>query len=147
MRKILFRGRTKDGEWLFGDLLRNRAGMFAVVPPFKPDMSNECSYYEVLPRTIGQYTGLKDRNGKKIFEGDIVRWDDDSRGKYWTFAVVCFDPDIKLDCRPISSICGVKNSFRGIFSFGNFIYRDTELYIEVIGNIHDNTELLKEEAK
>jgi len=90
----------------------------------------------------GLYTGLKDKNGKEIYERDVVRWDDESDGEYWRVCEIKWrkahytlvgyshtpgDPDSK---HPVS------------FDFGAFIYeRDGEL--EVIGNIYENPEPIK----
>ena len=73
MREILFRGKRKnDGEWMYGFPVRiyDYGGLVWDMHPF--NTNEECTM-EVVPSTIGQFTGLTDNNGKKIFEGDIVR--------------------------------------------------------------------------
>lgn len=127
MREIKFRGKSlATGEWLYGDLLRNEKGAFAVVPPFKMNAHNECSDYEVNPDTIGQYTGLKDKNGREIYEGDVVRFlDADNKVK---------NEEVRFGgggFTPVVEICWMAD-IEGMF-------------VEVIGNIHDNPELLEED--
>lgn len=131
MREILFRGKRIDnGEWVEGnifipDKLTNRE------PPTEILVGTNVVRisYEVDPETVGQYTGLTDKNGKKIFEGDIVKTDKFSEPNKQYI--------IKYDLQ-----------------FGAFIGQDRyNLYFvtfdgdsgefEVIGNIHDNPELLK----
>ena len=78
-------------------------------------------------------TGLEDKNGVLIFEGDIVKWGHlkGSKENPIRIADVRINPDIQF------------NSNLGIFKYGNFIYSDTENHLEIIGNIHDNPELME----
>jgi uncharacterized phage protein (TIGR01671 family) len=82
-----------------------------------------------------QYTGIKDRNGKEIYESDMVKWGDlpDSQEYNIRIAEVKFNPDIQLDCKNIPH--------PHVFRWGNFAYGGKQL--EVIGNIYENPELLK----
>ena len=119
MRKILFRGKRLDnGEWVYGllvDILKECARLRMVVNGF-------VKYITVKSSTIGQYTGLTDKNGKKIFEGDII-FDPETKENY----IVEFDE---------GGFCAGDMFLQAYISFDEF---DSE----VIGNIHDNPELLK----
>ena len=131
MREILFRGKLKDkdewiGEWIEGiycpcywDLYMRR-----VEKPRIIILSNKGKtdglWREVIPETVGQYTGLTDKNGKRIFEGDIVRYEDD-------IGYVIYNGD---DARFL------------VDSPNMYISMDYSNEFEVIGNIHDNPELL-----
>lgn len=127
MREILFRGkRVNNGEWVEGSLLRR-------TPLIATYASNDTSIpgyiCEVIPESVGEYTGLRDKNGKKIFEHDIVRIA--VCGTYDNY-VISYD---KENARFVVGDTG--------FAFWSYI----STKIEVIGNIHDNPELLKGEIK
>lgn len=123
MRKILFKGkRTDSGEWVYGDF-RNTNGMNPH-NAFIVTYTNE-QYNEVIPETVGQYTNLKDICNKDIFEGDIMRTA--VTGLTQHVGVVEFsDGSFGLRCTDGGAyfLCFVSGSYT------------------IIGNIHDNPELL-----
>lgn len=158
MRAIKFRGKDLDGKWRYGSLVDN-VFFYADTKKGVPyifdveDVDYDCladledgeGFYEMRPETIGQFTGLKDKNGKEIYEGDIV---DNS----WCFAdkgVVCFGEYQHLDAQ-----IGYKNGDMGFYikHLGETasIIRPDILYFaancEVVGNIYDNPELLNKKG-
>lgn len=136
MREILFRGKRVDnGEWVYGFYanipehhINKLSGKNCIVS------INNGLFMEVIPETVGQYTGLKDTNGKKIFEGDIVKYENNQAGAYKIgqkmTGFICFDEK--------TGSYVAKNNFQKHADFWFAID------IKVIGNIHDNPELLKE---
>lgn len=144
MREILFKGKRKDnGKWIYGGIYHQK----------KDEVKDEAVYiivgslndvacaHEVIPETVGQYTGLTDKNGNRIFEGDILKgftypFLSDGEHNYYA-EVVWFD-----NC-PAFGIYTFKNptsNVRGI-SEGNTDFISDDWVI--IGNIYDNPELVK----
>ena len=132
MREILFRGKRIDnGKWLEGYY-----GFDDNKPLIAINKANGINGYFVAAETVGQYTGLIDKNDKKIFEGDIVKventdhdWHEHDPNSYSVFAV-SFD--------------------EGGFTVGDYFLQNwlwfDGFHGEVIGNIHDNPELLEEQS-
>ena len=130
MREILFRGKRKDnGKWAEGYYMDDGY----INQPFTELGGRFDDTIEVDPETVGQYTGLTDKNGKKIFEGDII------------------NAYHNRDLLNVSYVVFDRGEFLCELISGNFIdccetlpEQETECGIQIIGNIHDNPELLKE---
>jgi uncharacterized phage protein (TIGR01671 family) len=143
MREILFRGKTTEGKWVQGSLQIGYG--WRIIEGKRQidhricDLNNKCD--NVIPETVGQYTGLTDMYGERIFEGDIIKQECALNGYE----------------RPIRSVieygigyaksnaCGICQRFSdgsgiSLLSVAN---ERGVVYCEVIGNIHDNPELLK----
>ena len=135
MREILFRGKTLLGKWIEGDLL-NYLG-FGKVHIVQHHLG--AGGQEVIPETVGQYTGLTDKNGKKIFEGDIVATKYKlGRGGYYVFEVY-YNANLCQFALTINSGSYTKNKQYDWLQLTSLKANK----VEVIGNIHDNQELLK----
>lgn len=132
MREILFRGKTKDGRWVCGDLWnRPYAQNTICIVSFTKDTGIP-GELEVIPETVGQDTGLKDKNGKKIFEGDIVTaW---SQGYQATGEVKQRIDGLWLmyPAYQHGKLWGLCPNPKGVTT------------VENIGNIHDNPEMMEE---
>ena len=70
-REILFRGKTEQGDWAFGDLIQDEQGWVCILPIEEQKICLD-NCIEVIPETVGQFTGITDKNGTKIFDGDKV---------------------------------------------------------------------------
>lgn len=135
MREILFRGKRVDNvEWAYGMPIKNNLGKLVIVESaayFEEYNFNCVHEIYINENTVGQYTGLTDKNGKKIFEGDIVK------GRFLfgmeVLSVVVFkDGAFGLEWHR-----GKSTEFDAFTSMCNVKY-------EVIGNIHDNPQILEE---
>ena len=140
-REIEFRG-FDSREWRYGDLEYNRKDDVARIHTYKEDGSYGKQYL-VDPYTVGEFTGMRDRHGKKVFEGDVVRRKESAFG-YVKTGVVKYDCHLGafvLEYESYGETC--KSTFDNEFSEndGNCTIRGTYSY-EVIGNVYDNSDLL-----
>ena len=130
MREILFRGkRLYDGEWVYGFIVK-MFGIHCIT-----DKDDENTAYEVIPETVGQYTVLKDKNGKRIFEGDIMKQKD-----------ITHKGEIQIEGEKylVTSSSGCWFGICKKTDYKRSIFLSELCNIgEVIGNIHDNPELLE----
>lgn len=170
MREIEFRGKDiETGGWVFGDLHTLCDNPHIHTEKSKFPYAGKRSF--VIPETIGQFTGLRDKNGKKIYEGDIVR--------YYRLDTCCINPDCdsflhihesflkKIEgvvsyedgmflCEDYTPLiwCGVSDLQEirsdldvteedGWIDVNGTTIDESVLGIEVVGNIHDNPELIK----
>ena len=118
MLRYEYRGKEKTIGWVYGSLLYFGANEYAI------HLLNAEGSLIVDPETVGQYTGLKDKNGVKIFEGDIVDW---------------VDSDYYIRRDVVRWINGGLVLCNSSYTVGSYPQN------KVIGNIHDNPELLKKD--
>ena len=122
IREVIFRGKRADnGEWIEGSLLGidwcDKPSTYSIAPNTPVSV-----FYSVIPETVGQYTGLTDKNGKRIFEGDIVDYiSSDVIGNPKTGTIIVED----------------------MTDYDTMIYLNHSDELQIIGNIHDNPELLE----
>jgi len=160
MREILFRGKRLDnGEWVEGGYRAEKVGGYITAVSIVEHLGHGAwNNYRVDPSTVGQYTGLCDKNGKKIFEGDIVKFlryvgkivfEEGSFGLAigfndafdWDY----IDEEMKQFTGVGQSTACFNNHFISLWEIlwnCNCDHNDCDV-VEVIGNIHDNPELLE----
>lgn len=116
MREIIFRGKRADtGEWIEGDLLQNVDCL--KIREQEKDLKHIARSFVIIPETAGQYTGLKDKNGKKIFEGDFI-------SSNWGYKGI-----VELDTI--------------MYAMCECLFNED---CEIIGNIHEKPELMEGEG-
>ena len=132
MREYKFRGKDYNNKWRYGDLVQEKWGQGKAIM-----IKKDKTAWSVLEETIGQYTGLKDKNEKEIYEGDIIlapEW-------FGSLKCVC----IYQQENTVNPIQGF-----GLYSYDSYFKKYNTLVesdewdeFEVIGNIYDNPELLE----
>jgi uncharacterized phage protein (TIGR01671 family) len=156
MREIKFRGRNIEGEWFYGDLINSKINNTPTAFIFPPDAPNSYDRYLVNPNTVGQFTGLHDKNGKEIYEGDVLfvrEWEN--------LALAIFDHDereclsledckgaLLQECQRVvhfeeGSMCAGDYYISTLWDKQDQRHQYPIFEVEIIGNIHDNPETKK----
>lgn len=119
-REVLFRGKSVEtNEWVYGAYILEKYSNTPYICYFEYGTFVTIKQVEVIPETVGEFTGMTDKNGKKIFDGDIVNYEDCSAGDYY------------------------RETIREIVEMDDSIYNGT-MDCEVVGNKFDNPESLSE---
>ena len=144
IREVIFRGkRTDNGEWIEGfysaEEYNPYIGKIEYIPRIQ--IIGKCVSLGVIPETVGQFTGLTDKNGVRIFEGDIVRLTDEHNEIEWTAVVVFGNPNGEYNWGWQLKAIGEFDGNKDILLWVDM--EESGAYCEIIGNIHDNPELLK----
>jgi uncharacterized phage protein (TIGR01671 family) len=143
MREIKFRGKRLDnGEWIYGYYGHKEAtDQHYIMIERLHDAPEYGSYFvdvEVDPKTVGQYTGLKDRSGKEIYEGDILR--------FVIFNYDGSDEGIKtgfVSWEEQAAAYVIRESLESMDAYWMYVVLGNDDEVEVIGNINDHPHLLK----
>ena len=139
MREIKFRGKPIQmtlpsgeellGDFVVGNLITHKDGVCRILVPIDGGFEN----YKVSPSTVSQFTSLYDMSGKEIYEGDIVEWEKDNRKYVVKFWEGMFYASVKE----------YNEGILGGYPLHVITQGDEGYRCEIVGNIHDNTELLK----
>lgn len=134
MREILFRGKRVDnGEWVYGTYGRHTSFDAMIIDRPYLDSNGDLTalnFWTVNPETVGQFTGLTDKNGNRIFEGDILK-------AIWQHLS---NTDTVIGIVKYDDAAFILETDDHYLFFEDNIFSDE---CEVVGNIHDNPELLE----
>lgn len=133
MRTLKFRGKDIiNGKWVFGAGIQNIKGRAYI------NMESPFGY-EVVPETVGQFTGLVDKNGNEVYEGDIIEW---TETHYYAIGAVAWRERIGLkDTKDAYAVGWCVEEYKGKVTY--IIAPSAVPHGVVVGNVHDNYELLK----
>lgn len=156
-REILFRGKRVDsGEWIYGYYVKYQpcASKDKFVAGIVPEYASDLYMIEVIPLTVGRFTGLTDKNGTKIFEGDILQRSNNPkdivRVVFGKFPVIDMETESAVDevtgwhCDVISTDA-LSRTIPFCLPMPLTDYYIDRCDMEVVGNVHDNPEMLKGE--
>ncbi|NDO19950.1 hypothetical protein FMM68_09810 [Lachnospiraceae bacterium MD329] len=149
-REILFRGKRKSSRkkyqiWVYGSLFLEK-GYCSI--QFYTEGMMSIDDADVIPETVGQYTGLTDKNGKKIFEGDIAKYNTLAANERTVYGIIKYRSTYEQ--YRSHNPCGYIIDWQKNNSTGRTLREDLPFWcdsmsnMEVIGNIHDNPELMEE---
>ena len=131
MRTIKFRGKRLDGEWVCGFYQPHANGKVVFIGDYS-GLTDIPKLHKVIPESVGQWTGLVDKNGKEIFEGDVVKYND--RKEF--IQTVITVPELGTGHY-------IRRPGAGYYTLNGSVV--SEYGVEIIGNIHDNPELMEVE--
>lgn len=131
MRDIKFRGKDLSSKWRYGDLVQEKWGQGKAIMIKKDKRA-----WSALEATIGQYTGLKDKNGKEIYEDDIIYCEKYIGGNW---IEDCIEKGYVNFNNGEFGLYRKQGYYQSLYKFKEYDYE-----FEVIGNMHDNPELLAE---
>lgn len=143
MREIKYRGKNKEIGWVYGQLAYDINGNAYIIQEVELDASYGIEetmlfatmWYRVDKETVGQYTGLKDKNLKEIYEGDIIKY---TLQNHKTNEI--YYEKFVVEWKEETASYVIKNNIKGVLCI-DYVSRSGE----VIGNIYDNPELLEKE--
>ncbi len=130
-REILFRGKRADTkEWIYGDVQQNVDAV--KIREQEQGIQRVARSFVVIPETVGQYTGLTDKNGARVFEGDVMEFT--AYGEHYKGVVYIYKGNFGIFCKPPSAHCEASPFLDDAIETYNAV---------VIGNIYDNPDLLE----